>query len=150
MKEEQLIRQLAALRSVEPDADFAMSVRSKILYGSEPRQARFFGLTQSLSSTLSMGLVVLFFTFLALGGVATILRHPVFPTFQGVNEQSLANEAGNINENIDIRLSEVNYLTSVGQDDKLARASQINDELILGDTSTDEEIDLLLTQAKRY
>ena len=150
MREEQLIKQLAALKNVEPDADFARGIRSKILYGSEPRPARFFGLAQSLSTTLSMGLVVLFFAFVALGGIATVLRHPAFPTFQGVNEQSLASEAGNINQAIDVHLSEVNYLTNFSQDDKLARAPRADDQSALGGASTDEEIDDLLTQAKGY
>ncbi|MDP3953775.1 MAG: hypothetical protein Q8P99_03070 [bacterium] len=150
MREEQLIKQLTALRGVEPDANFARGVRSKILYGSEPKPARFFGLAQSLSTTLSMGLVILFFAFLALGGVATLLRHPAFPTFQGVNEQSLASEAGDINENIDVRLGEVNYLTNVSYDSKLAKASRAEDWVILEGANTDEEIDILLTQAKEY
>ncbi len=150
MKEEKLIKQLAALRGVEPDPDFAQGLRSRIMYGSEPRQARFFGFAQSLSSTLSIGLVVLFFAFVALGGMASLLRHPSFPTFQGVNEQSLASEAGSINETIDVHLKEVNYLTNVSQDRKLAQAPKVDEQAYMGAASTDEEIDILLTQAKSY
>jgi len=150
MREKDLLKQLSALRSLEPDQDFARGLRSKILYGGEPKQARAFGLIQSLSSTLSIGLVVLLFAFVALGGVASVLRHPVFPNFQGVNEQSLASEAGNINENINVHLNEVDYLANVGQESKLAQARRTSTDPVSEGTSRDEEIDILLTQAKSF
>ena len=144
MKEEHIIKQLSTLKSIQPDADFARSARTTILYRSEPTPVRFFGLAQSLSTTLSIGLVVMFFVFIALGGVATMFRTPISPTFQGVDEASLANEAGSINQNTDARLSEVAYLSGE-KNDSLAMTAPGGDT-----TNTDEEIDLLLTQAKSY
>lgn len=144
MKEEHIIKQLSTLKSVQPDADFARSARTTILYGSEPLPVRFFGLGQSLSNTLSIGLVVMLFVFIALGGVATVFRNPFSPTLQGVDEADLASEAGSINQTIDAHLSEVAYLSG-DQGDKLAKATISEDA-----ASTDEAIDLLLTQAKSY
>ena len=138
MKEEHIIKQLSTLKSIQPDADFARSARTTILYGSEPMPVRFFGLTQSLSTTLSIGLVVMFFVFIALGGVATMFRTPLSPTFQGVNEESLASEAGSINQTIDAHLNEVAYLPGDQGGGLVTTAN------------SDEEIDLLLTQAKSY
>jgi len=138
MKEEHIIKQLSTLKSIQPDADFARSARTTILYGSEPMPVRFFGLTQSLSTTLSIGLVVMFFVFIALGGVATMFRTPLSPTFQGVNEESLASEAGSINQTIDAHLNEVAYLSGDQGGGLVTTAN------------SDEEIDLLLTQAKSY
>ena len=145
MKEEYIIKQLSTLKSIEPDADFARNARTTILYRSEPMPVRFFGLKQSLSTTLSIGLVVMLFVFIALGGVATMLRTPLSPTFQGVDEQSLASEAGSINQTIDARLSEVAYISGE-RENKLVMATTPSD----GDSNADKEIDLLLTQAKGY
>src|SRR3989344_3975350 len=144
MKEEHIIKQLSTLKSIQPDADFARSARTTILYRSEPMPVRFFGLGQSLSNTLSIGLVVMFFVFVALGGVATMFRNPLSPTFQGVDEKSLASEAGSINQTIDAHLSEVDYL-STEQNNELVMAVPIE-----AAANTDKEIDLLLTQAKSY
>ena len=105
---------------------------------------RFFGLGQSLSNTLSIGLVVMFFVFIALSGVATMFRNPLSPTFQGVDEKSLASEAGSINQTIDAHLSEVDYL-STEQNNELVMVAPVEDT-----ANTDKEIDLLLTQAKSY
>ncbi len=142
MKEEHLIKQLSILKSVQPDADFARTARTTILYRSEPAPVRFFGLGQSLSNTLSIGLVIMFFVFVALGGVATVFRNPLSPTFQGVDEESLASEAGSINQTIDAHLNEVAYLSR--EQNKLVMAAPSET------ANTDEEIDLLLTQAKSY
>ena len=81
MKEEHIIKQLSTLKSIQPDADFARSARTTILYRSEPTPVRFFGLTQSLTNSLSIGLVVMLFIFVAIGGVATMFRTPISPTF---------------------------------------------------------------------
>lgn len=142
MKEEHIIKQLSMLKNIEPDADFARSARMAILYRTEPVHARFFGLTQSLSGTLAIGLVVMFIVFIAIGGVATVLRTPLSPTLQGVSEQNLASEAGSINETIDVHLSEVDYLARV-ESKKLAQAAPTG-------ANTDEEIDMLLDEAKNY
>ena len=144
MKEEHIIKQLSTLKSIQPNADFARSARTTILYRSEPMPVRFFGLGQSLSNTLSIGLVVMFFVFVALGGVATLFRNPLSPTFQGVDEKSLASEAGSINQTIDAHLSEVDYL-STEQNNELVMVAPVEDT-----ANTDKEIDLLLTQAKSY
>lgn len=143
MREEHIIKQLSTLKSIQPDADFASSARTIILYRSEPTPARFFGLAQSLSSSLSIGLVVVLFVFVAIGGVATILRTPLSPTFHGVDEQSLATEAGSINQTIDAHLSEAAYIS--GKEQKLSMAVATEDN-----ANADEEIDLLLTQAKSF
>ncbi|MCR4261182.1 MAG: hypothetical protein NUV96_02535 [Candidatus Colwellbacteria bacterium] len=145
MREEHIIKQLSTLKSIQPDADFARSARTTILYRSEPMPVRFFGLTQSLSATLSIGLVVMFFVFVALGGVATVFRTPLSPTFQGVDEQSLASEAGSINQTIDFHLNEVAYISGE-KENTLAMSATPNE----GDANSDQEIDLLLTQAKSY
>ena len=145
MKEEHIIKQLSTLKSIQPDADFARSARTTILYRSEPTPVRFFGLTQSLSTTLSIGLVVMFFVFVALGGVATVFRTPLSPTFQGVAEQSLSSEAGSINQTIDFHLNEVAYISGE-EENALAMNAAPN----TGDANSDKEIDLLLTQAKSY
>ena len=142
MKEEHIIKQLSTLRNIEPDADFARSARTTILYGSGPMPVRFFKLTQGLSATLSIGLVVMFFVFIALGGVGTLLRTPLSPTLQGVDENSLASEAGAINETTNARLGEVAYLSGEEQEPSLAMSEDT--------TNSDEEIDSLLTQAKSY
>ena len=143
MKEEHIIKQLSSLKSIQPDADFARSARTTILYRSEPTPVRFFGLTQSLTNSLSIGLVVMLFIFVAIGGVATMFRTPISPTFHGVDAQSLATEAGSINQTIDAHLSEAAYIS--GEENKFSMALTTE-----SDTNTDEEIDLLLTQAKGY
>lgn len=142
MKEEHIIKQLSTLRNIEPDADFARSARTTILYGSGPMPVHFFRLTQGLSATLSIGLVVMFFVFIALGGVGTFLRTPLSPTLQGVDGDSLASEAGTINETTNARLNEVAYLSGEEQEPAPAMSEDT--------TNTDEEIDSLLTQAKSY
>lgn len=152
MRETDIKKQLGLLKNLEPDKGFVQSSRMKILYGSEPTPSRMFVISQSLSSTLSMGLVVMFVVFIALGGVATLIRGPVFPSFQGADEQSLHAEAGTITQTIDVRLGEVNYLEDVEQN-KLAQATAKKEATLIDEgqaTSTDEEIDQLLNEAKEY
>lgn len=82
------------------------------------------------------------FVFVAIGGVASVLRTPISPTLSGVDEASLASEAGSVNQTIDTHLKDVAY--TPGDTNRLAMAAP--DESI----NPDEEIDLLLTQAKGY
>ena len=153
MRETDIKKQLNMLKNLMPDEGFAKSSRMKILYDREPVQSRFFNVSQSLSTALSMGLIVMFVVFIALGGVATFLRGSAFPTFEGVNEESLHVEAGVITETIQVRLEEVDYLEEV-EKSSLAQAPErqrANQEAFTEQaTSTDEEIDNLLNEARDY
>lgn len=142
MNEKKLLKQLSLLKNLSPDADFARASRSRILYETQPKPGRFSIFSQSLSFSMSMGLLVLFFVFATLGGVSKLVRNPVFPTFEGVGGGSLVAEADSVSNSIDVRISEVQYLTDVEEQNPTA-ATLVQD-------SEDEEIDKLLVRAKNY
>ncbi|PIR98299.1 MAG: hypothetical protein COT89_00200 [Candidatus Colwellbacteria bacterium CG10_big_fil_rev_8_21_14_0_10_42_22] len=142
MKEEYIIKQLNSLKNIEPGADYAASSKLKLLYETPQKPRRVFLLSQSLSTTLSIGLAIVLFVFIGLGSASNIFRNPLSPTFTGVN-QELTSEAGKLSDTIDIHLEEVRYLTDVTTN-PLVRANIQNVE---ENNSTDEEIDDLLDEA---
>ncbi|OGY56740.1 MAG: hypothetical protein A2Y84_01485 [Candidatus Colwellbacteria bacterium RBG_13_48_8] len=145
MNQDQIIKQLSSLRGLQPGSSFASETRLKVIQGARPRVGGLFIFSQSLSNTLSIGLVIVFFIFLALSGTTNFLRGPALPTFEGINGANVVAEADNISDAADIYLQEVQYLQET-QEKKLARAS------IVGEISpsADEEIDRLLDEAKSY
>jgi hypothetical protein len=139
MKETQIIQQLNQLRSITPDPDFANSSKLKIIYQTPQRPGGVFVIIQSLSASLSIGLVIVLFVFVALLGVSN-LRSPLSPTFEGVNGGLVA-EADSVNATINIHLEEMQYITDIATK-TLARGNQDD-----GNNSSDEEIDDLLNEA---
>lgn len=151
MREDHIVRQLNTLNKITPDGAFADESKMKILYGTKPRGFGFNIFSQSLSMTASMGLIAVLFVFIALGGVSTALRKPIFPTFEGVGSEKLSAEAGTINNTIDVRIKEVRYLSSSTAERNLSMAAEPQLEVSnLDDGATDEEIDQLLVRARNY
>jgi len=144
MTQKQIKDQLKLLQKIQPDTEYAKASKFEILYA-PTKQGKFVLFMESLSSTVSMGLVVLFFVFIAIGGVATILRNPIFPTFESVNQRSLTAEANTINTETQTKLEEVSYLED-SEDKSLARA-KAKEEGIQSELK-EEEIDQLLNEAK--
>jgi hypothetical protein len=148
MRQQDIKNQLKTLQRLEPDSSYAQSSKFEILYNTPAKPGKFVLFSQSISSTVSMGLAVLFFVFVALGGVATILRNPVFPTFESVDEENLVAEAQMIQTESEIHLNEVHYLDDA-EGRALARAKATK-EKEADSKVTDEEIDQLLNQAKEF
>ena len=146
MRQKDIKDQLKALQGLQPDADFAHESKFEILYA-PTKKGKLIMFTESLSSTVSMGLVVLFFVFIALGGVATILRNPIFPTFESVDQTKLTAEANTIETETKAHLEAVDYLEDP---EKLALAKINEDQESEDEDVTDEEIDQLLNEAKEF
>jgi hypothetical protein len=139
MREDQIIKQLGALRSIQPDAGFARSSKLKIMYSAPQKASGVWVLAQSLSASLSIGLVIIFFALVAVFGMSS-LRSPMSPALEGVNGDLVA-EADTVNAAIDIHLDEIQYVADV-----------TTKTLVRGDQnqtppSSDEEIDSLLNEA---
>ncbi len=139
MKEEHIIQQLNQLRGIKPNPDFVSSSKLKIIYQTPQRPSGIGVLTQGLSASLSIGLVIVFFVFLTAFGVSS-LRSPLSPTFEGVDGNLVA-EADDVNTTINIHLEEVQYITDIATK-ALARGDQNNE-----DNSSDEAVDHLLNEA---
>ncbi|MDD5710684.1 MAG: hypothetical protein PHV43_01110 [Candidatus Colwellbacteria bacterium] len=139
MKETQILQQLGHLKGIQPSPDFANSSKLQILYQTHQKPSGVFMLAQSLSASLSIGLVIIFFVFIAVLG-ASNLRSPLSPTFEGVNG-SLTAEADSVNTTIDIHLEEMQYVTDIAAQ-TLAKSEQIDKE-----SSLDEEVDSMLNEA---
>ncbi|PIR98311.1 MAG: hypothetical protein COT88_02240 [Candidatus Colwellbacteria bacterium CG10_big_fil_rev_8_21_14_0_10_41_28] len=143
MNEQQLIKQLNSLKEIRPDEGFASTLKAQLAI-EEMDSSRFYLLSQSLVSSFSVGVAILLFIFIALGGVANTLKGPLFPTLEGVDKNTLASEASDIQNKIDKSINDVDYLS---EDRKLARAN-ISDTSY--ESSEDEEIDQLLEDAISY
>ena len=152
MREDHIKNQLGSLRGLAPDESFAQNSKQKIIYGAHPKPGGFHLFSQSLSTSLSMALVVVFFAFVAVSSVSNILTSPVSPTLEGVSQPSLIAEADDINASTDIHLKDAEYLAS---DSKRLLAKIKVDEAEVeipedDEDITDEEIDQLLNKAKNY
>jgi hypothetical protein len=139
MKEAQIIKQLGALKGIQPDAGFAQSSKLEIIYSTPQRTGGVWMIAQSLSASLSIGLVIIFFVFVAVLG-ASSLRSPMSPALEGVNGDLVA-EADTVNTTINIQLDEIQYVADVTAK-ALVRGEQNQTE-----PSPDEEIDSLLDEA---
>lgn len=142
MKDEQIIKQLGGLKGIQPDADYAAGSKLKLIHQTPQKSGRVLLLSDSISSSLSIGLVIVLFVFAALSGISSIVRSPLSPTFEGVNG-SLTAEAGDINETIDIHLEEVKYLAEVAT--RTVAIANLDER-----NSADEEVDLLLNEAINF
>jgi hypothetical protein len=139
MREEHIIKQLNSLRGIIPDSDFANSSKLRIMHQAPQRPGGILMMAQGLSASLSIGLIMVFFVFMAVLGVSS-LRSPLSPTFEGVSGD-LAIEADNVNTTIDIRLEEVQYVADVAAK-TLAKSNQSS-----ASDSSDEKIDNMLDEA---
>ena len=139
MNEEYIVKQLSSLRGIKPDSDFANSSKLRIIYQTSQRPGGVLMIAQGLSASLSIGLVIVFFAFIAILG-ASSLRSPLSPTLESVSGD-LAAEADDVNSTIDIRLEEMQYVADVATK-TLVRSNQSDES-----NSPDEEIDHLLDEA---
>lgn len=142
MKEEHIIEQLNSLKGICPDSGYAAGSKLKLIHGSPQKPGRYFVFSEGLSGSLSISLVIVFFVIVAIGGASNMLRSPLSPAFQGVNEE-LAVEANQVNDAIEIHLEEVKYLSEIATG-TLARVDFENGNR---QDSEDEEIDNLLNEA---
>lgn len=140
MREAQITEKLRQLRSITPDPGFASSSKLQIVYQTPQKSTGVWALTQTLSASVSIGLVIVLFVFVTVLGVSN-LRSPLSPTLEGV-DKSLTAEADNVNATINIHLEEVQYVTNIA-----AQTLVKNDQAKQRDNSSDEVVDDLLQEA---
>lgn len=143
MTEKELKRKLKELSFIAPDKEYArrsrfiiLSSKERVLLQPKLREGIF---SRSMQIVFSTALVAIFFFVLALGNTAGPLKTLFLPSLQGVGNENLSAEADVIVNDIDIKLSEIEYF------DKSAVA------LAEGHFATsEEEIDKLLTDIIDY
>ena len=155
MNQQELIRKLQGLRSIEPNEEFVRSSRSVILSSSTGvpagqvlKQGIF---SRGLSFAMSMALAAVFLFLLAAGNTTGSFKTLFLPTLHGVNNDSLASEANTITNDIDIRLEEIQYFEQTRRAVALADSSAPQDvssskKLMAGE----DEIDRILNEVIEY
>ena len=159
-------KQLGALKSIAPDANYALSTRLSILESNKISPRRFMQMfsiqriiPQFMSYSLGVGLAALLIGLVITGGYRYL--NPVSPLASADNE-ALVNEAKTISSDIDIHLQTIGYYasaadkTNVALNDasasnlRYANSSVIENEsrkISPNDPRNNQKIDDLLNQA---
>lgn len=140
MTEEEFIKKLKILNTIEPDPQYVRATRYLILFSKEESgispvvyQNIF---SRSLNTVLSIALITVFFLVLTLS-----IGRLSAPQFEGVNNESLISEANTITDDIDIKLKEIEYFADVPNTLAFAEEQYINNE---------DKIDKLLEEVISY
>jgi len=148
MTQKDLIKNLKALKSIEPNEEFVRVSRSVILSSQlgipVERATRRTLFSRGLSFAASVTLAAAFLLVLTLGNTASTLKTVFLPTLNGVDSENLVSEADTITKDINIRLSDIEYFERT--DRTVALADGATNDLLEGE----DEIDKLLDEVIGY
>lgn len=149
MIQKDLIKNLKRLRSIEPNEEFARISRSVILSSQTgipvERPGGFNVFSRGLSFAASVALTAVFLLVLAVGGTVGSFKTLFLPTLNGVDGGNLTSEADTITQDIDIKLSDIEYFGKTDRTVALADSRQ-KENLLEGE----ERIDQLLDEVISY
>jgi hypothetical protein len=140
MTEEELIKKLKILKTIEPDPQYARTMRYLVLSSKDDSNILPVVHRNIFSRSLNMVPSIVLITVFLLVLTLSIGRLSA-PQFEGVNNESLVSEANTITDDIDIKLQEIKYFADAPDTLALAEEQNINNE---------NKIDKLLEEVISY
>ena len=142
MTQKELIKQLRGLQTIQPDREFGRVSRSVILSSQTgipvERSTRRNIFSRGLSFAASVALAAVFMLVLTLGNIAGPLKTLFLPTLHGVDNKAVVSEADTVKQDIDIRLSDIEYFDGEGA---VALASVSPENFAKGENEIDQLLD---------